>query len=206
MDQGKSPTSWLLVILAERRERRWCSNPSCTTCGGHEFRAAIRGVLAGLSRDSIKGLVYLNACEKVALSHALKVEQDSLLPEEFYFLRAFSSSYDRSLPSNKKRAAADDLISREAFEKTQRDRLERIANEKRLRKEVRDKAHAARLAKKKERDDLYWLSYWAARNAAFEVERRTELRYQRRTLLYRLQHFWKRLIGFIRKRKTSGKR
>ncbi|MGD9727747.1 MAG: hypothetical protein AB7E70_09685 [Hyphomicrobiaceae bacterium] len=44
---------WLLPIILEARENNWCVRIGCTTCGAHDFRAAVlrqlgpRGGLAG---------------------------------------------------------------------------------------------------------------------------------------------------------------
>lgn len=39
---GPNREYWLHRLIRHSRERNWCTDPGCTTCGAHRFRDALR--------------------------------------------------------------------------------------------------------------------------------------------------------------------
>jgi hypothetical protein len=174
----------LVASILSLREAKLCMQTSCTTGCIGIFRKTIKEALTGHTIET-EDFWFLSPSQRAEIRKFIRTETVFLTTDEQKFLEIFCNEPNPSIPSE---AAALKLIrERQAEEdKLRLARFKDLVVERRaVKREIIQERHRQRLAKKKERDHIYWVAYWAARHSMQDLQRdRSVSNYSNRRFLF----------------------
>lgn len=167
---GNTQSSWLQNYILEAVQKQLCMSPSCSTCGGMEFR---RGLIQGLEKATGRtGWTWLDNRTAAELARTLALlrpvaEGSQMYDEAARFIlthisRSMGSELDHILAGSWAETVLDNMKDHFRWEmqawyaRRERESPEAVRALREEKRRLRQEKHDERLELKKERDRIWW--------------------------------------------------
>lgn len=161
----------LVEAILEVRKRRLCMDRSCTTGCVGIFRLLIKSALLCTPIPTTSWR-FLEPPQRIELRRIVEELQDFLTYHERLLLIDFCLELDPSIPAEALEIKRRDDVRMIEDARRLKEWREKVAERRLKKKQAKADLHQLRIQKKKDRDDLYWISYWAARHALSDVKKK----------------------------------
>jgi hypothetical protein len=188
----------LINAILAARKMSLCMRVDCPTGCVGAFRRIVKEALVGrtVSYDEVHSLT---PAQRTEILTFMFEERDFLTNDENKLLYSYCRELNPQIPEENEQLAMQ-KAEREsaALRRAEQWRLQ-VAERRAAKRKERQERHTQRLTKKRERDHIYWIAYWAARHSMHDMQQEVSLLQSsgKKSMSFFSGALWRKLMRFV---------